>query len=168
MLHAISLPPGQFGGEYIDALFLGRLSVDDHPYFGHIADVEVSAHFLVDRMGLLTQYVPVFRRAWHAGQSQWRGRSACNDFSVGIELEGTNKIPFTDRQYQRLGGLVRTLQVGIQERGQGSLEEDDHIVGHEHISPGRKWDPGPYFDWVRFRTQLKRSQPDPNCPLVWY
>lgn len=138
VIHAISLPPGQFGGEAIEQLFTNRLPADAHPYFREVHALRVSAHFLVRRDGELIQFVPAARRAWHAGRSCWRGRQHCNDFSLGIELEGADDQPFTAAQYQRLAALVRTL------RRQYPIEA---VVGHADIAPGRKTDPGPRFEW---------------------
>lgn len=140
VIHCISLPPGQFGGDAIERLFTNRLSADGHPYFREVHALRVSAHFLVRRDGELVQFVPTSRRAWHAGLSCWRGRQRCNDFSLGIELEGTDDQPFTASQYQRLVALLRWLG------GQYPIEA---VVGHSDIAPGRKTDPGPYFEWSR-------------------
>ena len=147
MIHNISLPPGVFGGPGIVELFTNRLDPGAHPYYREIAGRKVSAHFLIGRDGELIQFVPCGRRAWHAGESNWRGRSRCNDCSLGIELEGTDSVPFEDAQYERLAGLARLLATdypGI------------HSVGHSDIAPGRKTDPGPCFDWARYRKLLKR------------
>jgi AmpD protein len=145
VLHAISLPPGEFGGRAIEHLFLNRLDPAAHPYYSGIAALRVSAHFLVRRTGDLVQFVPCRKRAWHAGVSQWRGRAACNDFSVGIELEGTDEAPFEARQYEVLAELTHAI-----ERAYPIAE----IVGHADIAPGRKTDPGPCFDWARYRQLL--------------
>ncbi len=145
VIHAISLPPGEFGGEAITDLFLGRLRTDAHPYFAQLAGVRVSAHFLVRRTGEVIQYVPCELRAWHAGASCWRGRERCNDFSVGIELEGTDDAPFTEAQYESLGGLAQALRERY-----GELD----YAGHSDIAPGRKTDPGPGFDWARLQAAL--------------
>lgn len=159
--HAISLPPGEFGGGFVDAFFQGRLDPSGHPYFEEIAGMRVAAHFLVDREGRVAQYVPVMKRAWHAGESLWRGRERCNDFSVGVELEGAEGGPFEAVQYQRLAELFRTLQKRFPEL------KDDCIAGHEEIAPGRKWDPGPGFDWERFREILTSTGPRSDWPLIW-
>lgn len=148
VIHSISLPPGTFGGPYIKQLFLNQLEMGAHEYFEKIASSRVSAHFLVGRAGQLTQFVRIEDRAWHAGESLWQGRVACNDFSLGIEVEGTDQIPYTDEQYTELCRLVKTL-----------LEYLPHvtpnrIVGHCDVASGRKTDPGPYFDWDRLRTDL--------------
>ena len=145
VIHNISLPPGEFGGPGIVELFTNRLDPGAHPYYREIAGPKVSAHFLIRRDGELFQFVPCGRRAWHAGESNWRGRSRCNDFSLGIELEGTDDVPFEDAQYERLAGLARALATdypGI------------HSVGHSDIAPGRKTDPGPCFDWARYRSMI--------------
>jgi len=146
VLHGISLPPGEFGGPWIDALFRNRLDPEAHPYFGEIAHLEVSAHFLIRRDGEARQYVPTLLRAWHAGASCWHGRDRCNDFSIGIELEGADDVPFAEPQYETLAALTRA----IFER-HGRLE----ITGHSDIAPGRKTDPGPWFEWDRYRTSVE-------------
>lgn len=161
VVHAISLPPGEFGGRAIDDFFLGRLDPSAHPYFATIASMRVSAHFLVDRQGGITQYVPVLRRAWHAGVSQWKGRERCNDFSVGVELEGDGETPFEARQYECLATLFRTLQTGLP----GLTAEN--VTGHQHIAPERKWDPGPCFDWARLHQDMDMARPEPSWPVVW-
>ena len=145
VLHCISLPPGEYGGDAIERLFTNRLDHAAHPYFRQIQGLRVSAHFLIRRDGELVQFVPVARRAWHAGASCWRGRSRCNDFSVGIELEGTEEAPFEDAQYRALALLLADL------RGRLPLR---HIAGHSDIAPGRKTDPGPHFDWRRLLLDL--------------
>ena len=149
VIHGISLPPGEFGGPWIDALFTNSLPVERHAYFAEIGHLRVSSHALIRRDGEVRQYVPFTARAWHAGQSSHCGRTACNDFSVGIELEGTDEMPYTDSQYERLVRLVAALR-----RTYASLRDAD-IVGHEHIAPGRKTDPGPAFDWKRFFGALE-------------
>ena len=145
VIHNISLPPGEFGGPWISDLFLDRLQSAAHPYFAEIAGVRVSSHFLVRRDGEVIQYVPCGLRAWHAGASSWKGCERCNDFSVGIELEGTDELPFTDAQYESLADLTRALFARY-----GELE----LAGHSDIAPGRKTDPGPWFDWARYRASL--------------
>ncbi len=148
VIHNISLPPGEFGGRYIDDLFLGQLDAAAHPYFAGIAHLKVSAHACVFRDGRVTQYVPTTQRAWHAGESLFEGRKRCNDFSIGIELEGTDDEPFTDAQYDSLATLTRAvLKVYLK-------ITPKRIVGHSNIAPGRKTDPGPHFDWLRFRDGL--------------
>jgi AmpD protein len=148
VVHGISLPPGEFGGPWIDRLFTNCLPVDAHDYFAEISHLRVSAHALIRRDGELRQYVPFTARAWHAGESIWCGREVCNDFSIGIELEGVDDVPYTDAQYERLIALVVALR-----RTYASLQ-DAAIVGHEHIAPGRKTDPGPAFDWNRLSSAL--------------
>lgn len=148
VVHGISLPPGEFGGPWIDALFTNALDPDAHPYFRTIADLRVSAHLLIRRDGDLAQYVPFHRRAWHAGVSNFAGRSRCNDFSIGIELEGTDHLPYDDRQYSRLATVIAALRTTYP-----SLTSD-RLVGHADIAPGRKTDPGPAFDWARLRRLL--------------
>ena len=148
VLHSISLPPGVYGGPEIDRLFTNRLDPAAHPYFAEIAHLKVSSHVLIRRDGEVVQYVPFSRRAWHAGDSFYAGRTACNDFSVGIELEGQDTEPYTAMQYQVLaavlGALVETFPLAR-----------DRIVGHCDIAPGRKTDPGPAFDWLALREQLR-------------
>ena len=148
VIHGISLPPAEFGGPYIDQLFTNTLDHDAHPYFQGLRGLKVSAHLVIRRDGELIQYVPFSRRAWHAGESRWGGRTACNDFSIGIELEGCDTLPYTDRQYDVLIGVVRAL------RSAYPAITTDRIVGHCHIAPGRKTDPGPYFDWARLRASV--------------
>ena len=152
VLHGISLPPGQFGGGEIEALFLNQLDWDAHPYFDEIRGTEVSAHLLIRRDGEVVQFVPFTERAWHAGESFFRGRTRCNDFSVGIELEGEDDTPYDDRQYAVLPGVLQALidaYPGISAR---------EIAGHCDIAPGRKSDPGPAFDWMRLYDALGDSQ----------
>jgi len=153
VVHNISLPPGEFGGPYISQLFTNRLDPQAHPYFAGIARLQVSAHLLLRRDGSLVQYVPFDRRAWHAGQSSYRGRENCNDFSIGIELEGTDDVPYTDTQYAILNAVVRVLRVTYPAIG-------DNMAGHADIAPGRKTDPGPVFDWQRFRSGLMADPVD--------
>lgn len=149
IVHGISLPPGRFGGPHIDRLFTNRLKPHGHPFFRHLAGLRVSSHLLIRRDGRVTQYVPIHRRAWHAGKSSWRGRTQCNDFSIGIELEGTDDVPYTAVQYRRLAAAVRALRRVIP-----SLRRAP-VVGHSTVAPGRKTDPGPAFDWARLRALLK-------------
>jgi AmpD protein len=146
VIHAISLPPGQFGGSGIIELFTNCLDPERHPYYAAIAGLRVSAHFLIRRDGELIQFVPCGRRAWHAGVSAWRGQQACNDFSLGIELEGCDDMAFTESQYDVLLRLVRRL------RQQFPIAD---VVGHSDIAPGRKTDPGPCFDWERMRECMR-------------
>lgn len=145
VIHAISLPPRCYGGDDIERLFTNRLDPDAHPYFKEIADLRVSAHFLIRRDGRLLQFVPVTMRAWHAGVSCWAGRDRCNDFSIGIELEGDDSGPFEDAQYHQLSRLLSALR---QRFPVGAA------VGHCDIAPGRKTDPGPHFDWGRIQFAL--------------
>jgi len=151
VVHGISLPPGEFGGPWIDKLFTGNLPADAHPYFAQIVG-RVSAHAMIRRDGGVTQYVPFGARAWHAGRSEYRGRAACNDFSIGIELEGTDDVPYTDAQYESLARVVGALLDAY------PLLSAQHIAGHSDIAPGRKTDPGPVFDWGRFRAMVERGR----------
>lgn len=148
VIHGISLPPGVFGGPEIEALFTNSLDWDAHPYFDRIRGLEVSAHALIRRDGELLQFVPFNRRAWHCGPSAFRGRSRCNDFSIGIELEGEDETPYDDRQYSVLARVVAAL-------GQAypSISYRE-LAAHSDIAPGRKTDPGPAFDWLRFYEGL--------------
>jgi AmpD protein len=145
VVHGISLPPGAFGGEAIERLFTNRLDPAAHPYFASIAALRVSAHFLIRRDGRLVQFVPCAERAWHAGESAWKGRVRCNDFSIGIELEGTDDVPYAPAQYAMLARLVRALR-----RRYPATD----LAGHSDIAPGRKTDPGPAFDWARLERLL--------------
>jgi AmpD protein len=140
VVHGISLPPGEFGGDGVERLFTNRLDPAAHPYYAQLADLRVSAHFLIRRDGALLQFVPCAQRAWHAGVSCWNGRERCNDFSIGIELEGTDDLPYEEAQYATLAALVDALCARY------PIED---IVGHSDIAPGRKTDPGPAFDWQR-------------------
>ena len=145
VLHGISLPPGEFGGPWIARLFTGNLPADVHPYFAGIVGARVSAHVLIRRDGEPVQFVPFGERAWHAGKSSWQGRDACNDYSIGIECEGTDDLAYEDAQYATLRALLpRLLEAypGI---------KPDRIVGHSDVAPGRKSDPGTAFDWARVR-----------------
>lgn len=151
VIHNISLPPGRFGGSEIDAFFTNRLDASAYPYFRKIADMRVSAHMLIRRDGEIVQYVPLTKRAWHAGRSSYKGRPGCNDYSFGIELEGTDDIPYTDAQYEQLVRLTSILL-----RSYPTLDSGN-IVGHCDIAPGRKTDPGDSFDWRKFRTLLDRG-----------
>ena len=148
VVHGISLPAGEFGGPWIDRLFKANLPPDAHPSFAAIAPLRVSAHAVIRRDGTITQYVRFAARAWHAGESSYRGRAACNDFSVGIELEGADQIPYTEPQYQSLAQLIGALC-----RAYATLSSE-RLVGHSDIAPGRKTDPGPAFDWLRLRALL--------------
>ena len=145
VIHNISLPPGQFGGGHVAELFTNTLDPNTHPYFAEIANLKVSAHLLIDREGVVIQFVPFDQRAWHAGVSAFAGRPACNDFSIGIELEGTDTDPYAHLQYER---LVKITQCLIAEY---PALTHDRIVGHSDIAPDRKTDPGPAFDWSYFR-----------------
>ena len=142
VIHNISLPPGEFGGAGIIELFTNRLDPNAHPYYREIAGRKVSSHFLIRRDGAIIQFVRCGQRAWHAGESSWRGRSHCNEFSIGIELEGSDVLPFEDIQYEKLAELTRALKMKY---------PIADIVGHSDISPGRKTDPGPHFDWMRLQ-----------------
>jgi len=148
VVHGISLPPGEFGGPWIDLLFTNSLPPEAHPYFATIQGLRVSSHVLIRRDGAVVQYVPFNRRAWHAGASEWRGRPRCNDFSIGIELEGADDVPYTDAQYASLNEVVAAL-----EHAYPTLAPDA-IAGHSDIAPGRKTDPGPAFDWSRLRREV--------------
>jgi len=145
VVHSISLPPGQFGGDAIERLFTNRLDWDAHPYYGEIRGLEVSAHFLVRRDGEVVQFVSTRDRAWHAGRSSWRGRENCNDYSVGIELEGLEGDVFEPLQYEHLADVLIALVRRLPLQG---------VAGHEHVAPGRKQDPGPGFDWPRLAALL--------------
>lgn len=149
VVHAISLPPGQFGGPHIDALFTNRLDPLAHPYFESVCTLRISAHVLICRKGKVVQYVPFHRRAWHAGESSFEGRAQCNDFSIGIELEGTEDTPFEPIQYRRLADIARLLM------GAYPGITPARIAGHCDIAPGRKWDPGPAFDWWHLHQLLR-------------
>jgi len=146
VVHGISLPPGEFGGSGIIDLFTNRLDANTHPSYASIASLRVSAHFVIRRNGELLQFVPCARRAWHAGVSSWRGRNRCNDFSVGIELEGADTAPYESAQYRMLARLLKALYRRYAYR---------HVVGHSDIAPGRKTDPGPAFDWQRLAQLIK-------------
>jgi AmpD protein len=149
VLHSISLPPGVYGGDAIERLFTNRLDWDAHPYYTQIRGLTVSAHFVIARDGAATQYVSCDERAWHAGASQWRGRENCNDFSVGIELEGLEGETFSDAQYATLVPLLRAL---------ARRYPIAAVAGHEHVAPQRKHDPGPGFDWPRLIGALRWSR----------
>lgn len=149
VIHNISLPPGQFGGGWIKDLFLNQLDANAHPYFVEIAHLKVSAHVLIRRDGSVQQFVPFHKRAWHAGVSCWEGRERCNDFTIGIEMEGDDETDFTEEQYIRLAEVSKTLLATY------PLLTNERITGHEHIAPGRKTDPGPHFDWQYFRELLQ-------------
>lgn len=144
VIHNISLPPGEYGGNGIIALFTNQLDADEHPYYAQIHSYKVSAHFLIRRNGALLQFVSCLNRAWHAGQSNWQGRERCNDFSVGIELEGSDFEAFEPAQYLTLNSLIATIS---------QVYPIQSIVGHSDIAPGRKTDPGPYFDWQQINKR---------------
>lgn len=148
IIHGISLPPGEFGGPWIDRLFTNCLPADHHPFFGEIRALRVSSHLLIRRNGELVQYVRLDRRAWHAGRSGFMGRRACNDYAIGIELEGADDIPYTDSQYRCLAPVVAAV------RDRYPAIEPDRVVGHCHVAPGRKTDPGPLFQWHRLRQGM--------------
>ncbi|MGR8934780.1 MAG: 1,6-anhydro-N-acetylmuramyl-L-alanine amidase AmpD [Gammaproteobacteria bacterium] len=148
VLHCISLPPGEFGLPFIDQLFCNRLDPGAHPYFAGIYQLTVSAHLLIRRDGQITQYVAFDQRAWHAGASEYQGRDRCNDFSIGIELEGTDSSVYTDKQYDVLQEVIETLLLHYPRLSR------QRIVGHSDIAPGRKTDPGTGFDWPRLRQSL--------------
>ena len=147
VIHNISLPPGEFGGDGVQRLFTNTLDVAAHPYYSTIAELKVSAHFFVRRDGRVIQFVPCLKRAWHAGESCWQSKFRCNDFSIGIELEGSDAEPFTAGQYAALNRLTMALRETYPIRG---------IAGHSDIAPQRKTDPGPYFEWVRYLAGLCR------------
>ncbi len=152
VVHNISLPAGQFGGPYINQLFTNQLDCSAVPEFASLLSLRVSAHFLIRRDGQLIQFVPTIQRAWHAGVSIFEGRERCNDFSVGVELEGSDLVAFTDAQYNRLTALTIALQQAHPLRA---------VCGHEHVAPARKTDPGPFFEWHRYQSQWSsRSAPD--------
>jgi N-acetyl-anhydromuramoyl-L-alanine amidase len=148
VVHSISLPPGTYGGEGIERLFTNRLDPDEHPYYAEIAHLRVSSHLLLRRNGEAIQFVPVNMRAWHAGDSAWRGRPRCNDFSIGIELEGSDTDIYSDEQYASLVELTRSLREVLPLR---------YIAAHSDIAPERKTDPGVRFDWARYLSALARS-----------
>lgn len=152
VIHSISLPPGEFGGPWIRQLFTNTLDDAVHPYFETIAHLRVSAHALIQRDGTVERFVPLARRAWHAGVSRFGDRERCNDFSVGIELEGTEWVPYTAEQYHSLAAMVADLMTRYPEI------TEERIVSHSEIAPGRKTDPGPSFDWARFYRELARRR----------
>ncbi|MBB6520918.1 1,6-anhydro-N-acetylmuramyl-L-alanine amidase AmpD [Pseudoteredinibacter isoporae] len=165
VIHNISLPPGEFGAKYIEDFFCNQLDCTAHDYFETIAGLEVSAHFLIDRKGDITQFVDIFERAWHAGKSCFAGRENCNDFSIGIELEGCDDQTYTNVQYQALARLSLELveccpkivqQDGGVVSGNASNMSGFNICGHSDIAPGRKTDPGPCFDWARYENEFRQ------------
>ena len=156
VIHGISLPPGQFGGRWIDALFTNVLAADAHPSFAGICEMRVSAHLMIDRTGDLTQYVPFHLRAWHAGESCFEARSRCNDFSIGIELEGSDDVAYDPAQYLVLAQVIDGLMRAYPGLAPG------RIVGHSDIAPGRKTDPGPAFDWDHLHSLLGAQRAAPR------
>lgn len=152
VLHAISLPPGQFGGRYIERFFTNSLDCDAHSYFDTLRGVKVCPHFFITRAGLVTQFVGLSKRAWHAGKSKWRGKDNCNDYSIGIELEGCDSLPFEPAQYD---SLVRVL---VEILALYPTIQNDAIVGHSDVAPGRKTDPGPLFDWGLLSRRMLESR----------
>lgn len=150
VIHNISLPPGEFGGGYVQEFFQNRLDANQHPYFATIASLQVSAHLFIERDGNVTQFVGFDQRAWHAGESSFDGVANCNDYSIGIELEGTDTLAYTDKQYAALAKVTRQLLLTY------PTLTPERITGHEQIAPGRKTDPGPAFDWPRFSASLRR------------
>lgn len=145
VIHNIGLPPGQFGGDGVQRLFTNTLDASAHPYYQTVADLKVSAHFFIRRDGELIQFVSCLQRAWHAGASCWQGRERCNDFSIGVELEGSDFVPFTPAQYAALHDLTLALRAAYPLRG---------VAGHSDIAPQRKTDPGPFFDWAHYLSAL--------------
>jgi AmpD protein len=150
VLHSISLPPGQYRGDAVERLFMNRLDWGEHPYYDGIRGLQVSAHFVLRRSGRMLQFVSCDRRAWHAGASSWRGRERCNDYAIGIELEGLEGDTFTAAQYRSLAQLLRAL---------ARRYPITDVTGHEHVAPGRKRDPGPGFDWWRLARLLRGGSP---------
>jgi len=148
VVHCISLPPGQFEGTYIDQLFCNQLNPDEHPYFKEIYQIKVSAHLLIRRCGEIVQYVAFNKRAWHAGVSEYKGKAKCNDYSIGIELEGTETQEYTEKQYQQLTTVIKTL---LNRYPNLSVQ---HITGHSNIASGRKTDPGESFNWLWLKSNL--------------
>jgi N-acetyl-anhydromuramoyl-L-alanine amidase len=153
VVHGISLPPGEFGGPWIDRLFTNTLPPEVHPYFAEVGPLRVSSHVVIERDGAVTQYVRFTERAWHAGTSSYQGREACNDFSVGVELEGTDTLPYEAAQYAALAEVVTALCVAYPRLS------PHRLVGHSDIAPGRKTDPGPAFDWPRARRLIAAAAP---------
>lgn len=151
VVHNISLPPSQFGGGYIEQFFQNRLDWSQHPYFQSIEGMQVSAHLLILRSGEVLQFVNFNDRAWHAGRSTYLGKKECNDYSIGIELEGSDDLPFDEVQYAVLAQVTAALQAAYPKILQ-------HLAGHSDIAPGRKTDPGPFFDWIKFRTLLQQHK----------
>jgi N-acetyl-anhydromuramoyl-L-alanine amidase len=156
VVHGISMPPGEFGGPWIDRLFTNDLPLDAHPHFAEVSALRVSSHLSVKRDGAITQYVKFTERAWHAGKSSFNGREACNDFSIGIELEGTDTLAYDAAQYHALAGLIAALCSAYPRLS------PDRVVGHSDISPGRKTDPGPAFDWPHARGLIAKACTRPH------
>ncbi|WP_299976776.1 1,6-anhydro-N-acetylmuramyl-L-alanine amidase AmpD [uncultured Pseudoteredinibacter sp.] len=161
VIHNISLPPGQFGGDHIEKFFCNQLDCSAHEYFATIAELQVSAHFLIERSGQVIQFVDIFERAWHAGQSIYEGRENCNDFSIGVELEGCDDQCYSPEQYQALAELsFQLIELCPSMRAKlpslASKVAGFHICGHSDIAPERKTDPGPYFDWLSYEKQLQQ------------
>ena len=152
VIHAISLPPGEFGTGEVERLFTNSLDCGAHPSYSSLEGIHVSSHALIDREGMITQFVPFHKRAWHAGESSFQGQSECNNFAIGVELEGTEEIPFTERQYSALVAVARILMVHY------PRIQPNRIVGHNEIAPERKWDPGPQFDWRLFTQTLLKQR----------
>jgi len=148
VIHSISLPPGEYGGDAIERFFSNELNAQEHPYYRKIHQMKVSSHLLIRRNGQITQFVPFHERAWHAGKSNYKGRERCNDFSIGIELEGSDTEPFNNEQYIQLANLIQTLIRTYRTLSLGA------ITGHSDIAPGRKTDPGTGFDWTKLQTLL--------------
>jgi len=158
IVHGISLPPGEFGGPHIESLFSNCLDWDAHPYFKEIEGVQVSAHLLIQRNGELVQFVPFNKRAWHAGVSSFRGRESCNDYSIGIELEGSDDTSYADQQYAHLALAIRAIMIAYPQISSRA------IAGHCDVAPGRKTDPGPVFDWLRLYDGIGPLSAHPSAP----
>ncbi len=152
MLHAISLPPGDFEAQHVESFFMGRLDSGINSSFASLTGLQVSAHFVVDRKGVITQFVPLSKRAWHAGESSWEGHDNCNDYSIGIEMIGDEKEPFTQSQYRETARLCRVLMAHFPDISR------QRIVGHQDVAPNRKWDPGRQWQWGKFHRSLSRVQ----------
>jgi len=152
VLHAISLPPGRFESQHIESFFMGELDSSADSSFSGLTGLRVSAHFVVDRKGRITQFVPISKRAWHAGASIWQGRDNCNDFAIGIEMIGDEKVPFTQPQYRETARLCRVLMDHF------PVISNQRIVGHQDVAPDRKWDPGRQWEWTKFHRSLSRIQ----------
>ena len=148
VIHGISLPPGQFGGPEVEQFFTNKLDHHSHPFFQKIRDLHVSSHLFIRRDGRIIQFVPFEKRAWHAGQSEYEGKQRCNDFSIGIELEGTDDVAYTEHQYEQLAAVIEAILQAFPDTSR------DRIVGHADIAPGRKTDPGPAFDWTKLSHVL--------------